>query len=449
MVAAGRQTTAEETLGSEPQLDTELSFAEFSAGLRGLSYIPPILFRRRNWDELVMRGGLCDGGGKLNQQGFARLLKQAVWRFQLGELSLAMDAGGCKEWDPRSVRAALQSLKGVLTIEYEGTQEEEVIVAEMAGLGGSYNPSPCAARGPAPVLGTDNGVGYNVDLQDLVDGLGSVCRGFASLEQELVELREATAGKGAVVQPAKAMSLGLPPLASMMAFFMPSATPAETPSEKSAGPTPRVSVRANGTPTNAASGRGSRPSESRPADDTVSRRPRATLSLTRIAAGADRRTPTRDKSASFSARAAIGRALYRCARPAARIGGSDQADAEYERAALQGGPEGCPSLSPTNLAVSAVAREPLRDMMALLGHEAITGGRIFKRLSDVGEELLGSLLGPACRPAPASGVPLLEVGPGTPPESPSSPRTPRTESMIEDDRSPLVRPPAPPKPPTG
>ena len=171
----------------------KLGFRGLAQGLRELSYMPPVLFRRRHWDDLVVRGGLCDEEGLMDQGGFGRLVKQAVWRFQLSELSLAMDVGECKEWDHRSVRAAFVCLKGALTVEYEGGMHEEAlslaaIAADAAGEPGALQ---CRA-GPGP------------DLQDLVDGVGGLCRGLEDLEQELVEVRAAAGKDTAPPAPAAA-----------------------------------------------------------------------------------------------------------------------------------------------------------------------------------------------------------------------------------------------------
>lgn len=96
--------------------------------------------------------------------------------------------------------------------------------------------------------------------------------------------------------------------------------------------------------------------------------------------------------------------------------------------------------SPASVVSAAAGGEPLRDVLALLGHEALGGGRMLKRLSDVGEELLGGLLGHGGhgqRPGVTS--PKAGDAPGTPISScPSTPTTRSSLASQADDRSPLL-----------
>jgi hypothetical protein len=181
-----------------------LSYKELTAGLRALTYLPPVLFRQQHWEELVMLAGLCDGEEKINARGFACLLKQALWRFLLGEMSLAMDVGGCNDWDGRSVRATFLSLKGALSLEYGVAGDDDITAAEVADMAGMEEIAEVAwhracspvdplldsgeAVAPAAALGVvmaDHR--QSADLQDLIDGLGVLNQRFADLELQLAE----------------------------------------------------------------------------------------------------------------------------------------------------------------------------------------------------------------------------------------------------------------------
>jgi hypothetical protein len=188
-----------------PDDSESLSFKELSAGLRALTYLPPVLFRQQHWEELVVLAGLCDGEGQINARGFSCLLKQALWRFLLGEMSLAMDVGGCKEWDGRSVRAVFLNLKGALSLEYGAAGDDDVAAAEVAEMAemeemeemaeaawhracSLMDPplDPGEAVVPAAALGVAKADhGRAAELQDLIDGLGALHQRFADLERQL------------------------------------------------------------------------------------------------------------------------------------------------------------------------------------------------------------------------------------------------------------------------
>ena len=206
-----------------------LSFKELAAGLRALTYLPPVLFRQQHWEELVVLAGLCDGEGQIDARGFSCLLKQALWRFLLGEMSLAMDVGGCKEWDGRSVKATFLSLKGALSLEYGGAGDDDIAAAEVAEMAEmvemeemaeaawhkactSVDPllDPGEAVVPAAALGVAKADhGRAAELQDLIDGLGELHQRFADLERRLLPsaIPQAVSGVGNAAHGAAAQCL--------------------------------------------------------------------------------------------------------------------------------------------------------------------------------------------------------------------------------------------------
>jgi hypothetical protein len=67
-----------------------------------------------------------------------------------------------------------------------------------------------------------------------------------------------------------------------------------------------------------------------------------------------------------------------------------------------------------------VTKEPMRDIFALLSHDALGGGSLMKRLSEVGEGMMGGLFGQIASPTEAL-TPLHSSScPSTPPSSGSS-----------------------------
>ena len=85
-----------------------LSETQLYEGFLRMGTVPPILFEGHHWQRYVVRHRLCDSAGLLGYREFMVLVKQALRRYQLRELTSVLDVetGG---WSSRRVRCVYVS----------------------------------------------------------------------------------------------------------------------------------------------------------------------------------------------------------------------------------------------------------------------------------------------------------------------------------------------------
>jgi hypothetical protein len=67
-----------------------LSFKELSLGLRALKVRPPALFSRDDWNQMVVRPGLCDAQDRIGREGFTALMRGFLRQHIIEELNKSM-----------------------------------------------------------------------------------------------------------------------------------------------------------------------------------------------------------------------------------------------------------------------------------------------------------------------------------------------------------------------
>jgi hypothetical protein len=140
-----------------------VAYDELAAGLRRLYLLPPVLLRRDQWDELVVRRGLCrpgagggEGGEVLEEGGFVELVRQAVRRHQVFEVSGHGDGVGEEEaddWAAADVRRVLHALKARLLLAAHRARRAD----ERPGPFSLPAPGCAAGRGGGGGAGGDEG----------------------------------------------------------------------------------------------------------------------------------------------------------------------------------------------------------------------------------------------------------------------------------------------------
>ena len=109
-----RVTRAAKVTGGEA---ARLNENEMYQGFFGMGTVPPILFEKPHWERYVTRHRLCDHKGTVGFREFMILIKQALRRYQLRELTSVMAADSCCGWTSRRVQCALSTIKGMLVEE--------------------------------------------------------------------------------------------------------------------------------------------------------------------------------------------------------------------------------------------------------------------------------------------------------------------------------------------
>ena len=71
----------------ESNSDCAVSLQGLQAGLAELGYVPPIRFSDKEWHTMVELKGLCNKDGLLDQQGFEKMLLNALNAFQVSKRS--------------------------------------------------------------------------------------------------------------------------------------------------------------------------------------------------------------------------------------------------------------------------------------------------------------------------------------------------------------------------
>ncbi len=108
-----RVTKAAKVTGGE---SARLNENEMYQGFLGMGTVPPIFFEKPHWERYVVRHRLCDHKGSVGFREFMILIKQALRRYQLRELTSVMSADE-SGWTSRRVQCALSTIKGMLVEE--------------------------------------------------------------------------------------------------------------------------------------------------------------------------------------------------------------------------------------------------------------------------------------------------------------------------------------------
>ena len=83
--ASSNVSSVDENMGNNS--DCAVSLQGLQAGLAELGYVPPIRFSDKEWHTMVELKGLCNKDGLLDQQGFEKMLLNALNAFQVSKRS--------------------------------------------------------------------------------------------------------------------------------------------------------------------------------------------------------------------------------------------------------------------------------------------------------------------------------------------------------------------------
>jgi len=111
--------------------NTRLNHTNLYHGFLNLGCIPPIMFHRPHWEKYVEEKKLCDAHGYMGIQEFMVMIKQALRRFQLRELSSVMQADKLDgRWNKKRIVTALMTIKGILAEEAQMNRDFAPVLLE-------------------------------------------------------------------------------------------------------------------------------------------------------------------------------------------------------------------------------------------------------------------------------------------------------------------------------
>mmetsp|Transcript_2003 Transcript_2003/g.4552 ORF Transcript_2003/g.4552 Transcript_2003/m.4552 type:complete len:822 (-) Transcript_2003:47-2512(-) len=111
--------------------NTRLNHTNLYHGFLNLGCIPPIMFHRPHWEKYVESKKLCDSHGYMGIQEFMVMIKQALRRFQLRELSSVMQSDKLDgRWNKKRINTALMTIKGILVEEAQMNRDLAPVLLE-------------------------------------------------------------------------------------------------------------------------------------------------------------------------------------------------------------------------------------------------------------------------------------------------------------------------------